>query len=508
MGSLSHQTDYLLFSAAAIAVFAAAQWWLVRQRAGRMPVLAWVIALAVLAAGAFATERAGFQARTNLAGMVRGYAPTYAAELTRLGHAGIPLSAHADEPLYRDAVAAQLRWLAANDGINDIYTVRRSRAGQVQFIVDSETDYDRNGRFEGEREARTAIGEHFDLKSAALDSAFAGHGSFADEPYQDRWGVWVSAFWPLLDSKGHVEAVVGVDYAAASWLSAIASARRGVMWMAAIILVLLLAATTIIALLRVQLEHREQTQRALTEAKDAAEHANRIKSQFLANMSHEIRTPIHGILGLSELLLNTALTEKQSRWAQLINSSVNALRSVVNDILDYSKIEANKVQLEHVDFSPRQLLIDAIDLHAPSAVKKAITLTTEVDPSVPTQINGDPTRLGQVLNNLISNAIKFTAQGGVHIQLRAREESNGVRLRFAVLDSGPGIPLDVRGGLFQPFMQADGSTTRKHGGTGLGLAICKELVALMQGRIDFEPRPEGGSRFSFDALLLPALGKL
>jgi two-component system, sensor histidine kinase and response regulator len=247
-----------------------------------------------------------------------------------------------------------------------------------------------------------------------------------------------------------------------------------------------------------QLRARE----AMREAKEAAEAATRAKGEFLANMSHEIRTPMNGVLGLAELVLGTELRPRQRAYVQAIRTSAEALLTVIDDILDLSKIEAGKLEIDRVVFSPRSLVDDVLGLLAPRAEAKGLGLVGCVESEVPAVLLGDPHRLRQVPINLMGNAIKFTEAGDVSLSMDAGEAApDAATLRVAVSDTGIGVPEAKRAAIFEPFEQADGSTTRRYGGTGLGLAISSRLVELMGGTIGIEGRAGGGSVFAFTALM-------
>lgn len=424
-----------------------------------------------------------------------GYAPSYAFTFEQLGHHQINFQTKSDDPLYLKLIDYEKGWQKANSFIADIYTMKRSASGEFAFLVDSETDYDKDGIFTGERESRTQIGEVFNRHIPELELVASGIPSFTTEPYSDRWGTWLSAFVPIYH-LGKVDSILAVDFPAQTYLLDVRNAQSMVL------LCSLLFFTSIFGLLYAK-QKQEEHSCSLTNALQNAEVATKTKSQFLANMSHEIRTPLNGILGSISLMQEQLVSTEVKSHITTMKTCAEALRALINDILDFSKIESGKIELEAVDFNIQKTILETLDLLSPLATKKEISILLSADDLPCPWVRADLNRFRQIFINLVSNAIKFTPEGTVRIKVSQIKIQDRVQVQISVQDSGIGMSQQDQKKLFQSFSQVDASTTRKFGGTGLGLAICKGLVESMEGIIEVESQLGKGSTFTFSIMANP-----
>ena len=481
-----------------VAVLATVATSVVARRAGlqRSRNLAWIFLVVSLGLGSLYVNAAGNRAAKDLERMISAMAPTYARELEIMGHSGIDSQTRPDDPRYLEMIEAEKRWLESNRIVSDIYTFRKLENGAVVLVVDSETDYDRDGTFSGARESRTAIGEAYPNLIPALEIAFNGEVSFDGDPSTDRWGTWISGFAPMHDAEGRVEAVLGVDYDAFLWVKAIARSRLDALAVISAVLAVMLTGLVSVSRLRRAAVEAEQRNAEVAAIRDSALAASRTKTQFLANVSHELRTPLHVFLGMNELLLTTALDERQRHHAETAQRSADRLLGMVDDLLDFARLEAGKAPMEEETFPLSALLNAAAEQHRVAAEQKRLAFEVEDGIDGELQVICDGRRLRQILRHLLGNAVKFTDAGVVRVRFASRRAAYGkVDLEVEIADTGIGIAPDQRSVVFEQFSQIDPSNTRRHGGTGIGLALSRKLAGQMGGAIDFESELDRGSTF-------------
>jgi signal transduction histidine kinase/DNA-binding response OmpR family regulator len=319
-------------------------------------------------------------------------------------------------------------------------------------------------------------------------------------PFRGGWFTWQRIMPDATVADAQSEdpfLIVASEFSAAERAAELVDRRQAVLFVTVIMLIVTAGAGWFFY---ARQRERQNTEAALRLASASAQESTRLKAQFLANMSHEIRTPMNGVIGMVGLLIDTPLTAEQRSLAEVVRTSAESLLTIINDVLDFSKIEAGQLAFEHTPFNLSDPVENCLTLLAERAHEKGLELAYLIEENVPMQLMGDAGRLHQVLLNLVGNALKFTEHGEVVLRVaRQSEENRRVRLRFTIRDTGVGIAPEARARLFQPFTQADSSTTRRFGGTGLGLAICRQLVSLMGGEIGLDSVPSQGTTFWFTA---------
>lgn len=509
----TYHLDVWIFVAIQACICLATSWWIRASYPGSRLWILWTTASLVVGLGSGWAIDAGTRERLRLQRTIEGLAPTYAYETAQLGHSHIDVDTDVTNPEYLALLERQKIWVRLSPEVCDIYTFRVDTDGKARLIVDSETDYDLNGIYEGERESRTQIGEEFDpfLKDVPLDGKV--DNKFSEEIVTDRWGVWVCAYAPIRREDGSVDAILGVDLDAYTWVTSIVRVRV-IRLLISTSLVLMLCGTVLaVSRLRFELLERkrlnEQLQSQATSlakandelaaARDRAESATRAKSDFLANMSHEIRTPMTAILGFTDFLLEEdgfdQAPPSRVEAIHTIQRNGNHLLHVINDILDLSKIESGKLQIEWMACNPNEIVEQVETLMRARAEEKGLQLHIQFESKIPPALMSDPTRLRQIIFNLVGNAIKFTEKGEVRMLVRS-SGGNIPQLEIEIIDSGIGMSLEQQRLLFNPFTQADASMGRRFGGTGLGLTISRRLAQLMGGDVEIVESNLGvGTRF-------------
>jgi signal transduction histidine kinase/ActR/RegA family two-component response regulator len=494
---MSSTTDYIIFIAACTGVFAFVQLVMRRTHTRRsLPWWSWAVLGIILGPTIYIARKHEHDKQLDLEHTVSGMGPTYVEELINADYLQLSLATAPDDATYLRLIEKQKRWLELNTGIADIYTMTMTDKGIPALLLDSETDYNRDGKYEGETEARTDIGELYEEEDASLLQAFEGKARFNSDIFTDRWGTWISASYPVFNVDGTVHSVFGIDFPASSWVTAMAEARRAVLLVGGVMVLLLLGVAGLYVIMGEMIRQQEmQKELAESHAQNARALAD-ARSEFLANMSHEIRTPMTAILGYADLLVHEKSLSEEDRRGHIetIKRNGEHLLGLINDVLDLSKIEAGKMEVEPTRCNPIEVINDVLSLLALKARDKQLELRADFAFPLPAMITSDALRLRQIMVNYAGNALKFTKQGSVTI--RVSHDATKAMIKFEVIDTGVGMTPAQIAKLFGAYTQADASTARQFGGTGLGLNISKQLAKLLGGDVIVTSELGKGSVFS------------
>ena len=510
--------------------------WLIYNRYSIGYILtSWVLFLVFLTLGYTRAIREEQLYHLTWTNTFQGITQSFASATEAMGHAKITRQTEQDDPLYQNILNLHSSWCRDFPMINYVYTLRlrENETEKVNWIVSCPTDVDGNGRIEGPKEVGEELYKPYDEWFEVYRKAFDGEVALDENLHSLEFGEFATSVAPLRDpdNPDYIEAIIGIDFDLKKWNRMLAQIQFASAQFLALILFLYLTALYFIALLHRTILRISETNRELIAAKRAADAAARAKSDFLANMSHEIRTPMNALVGFTEILTQRLYQncgpqerEESEGIMEIIRENGRLLLTIINDILDFSKIEANLLQVESVPISVKQIIEEIWQTEMPNVMAKHLDFSVKYKEPIPEQILGDPTRLRQILLNLIGNAIKFTEKGSViihcetfsppHAEPRFRSGSGithensailhdphnpypgSTMLKIDVIDTGIGIAPTQLEYLFQPFTQLDNSSTRRFGGTGLGLSIAKRLAHLMDGDITATSELGVGSTFT------------
>ena len=521
IASLSNHAEFFVFAALCVAAFGAQGFWLRQARSAQLPWRVWTIAAALLAVTWHLAAQAGDRERQHIQKFTQDFARLYGGEMEKRGHWKLASDAGPDDPLYLDLIETEKRWLALSPSVNDIYTLRKLPDGRNVFIVDSETDYDRNGKYEGEREQRTTIGEIYEVSVGALENAFRGKETFAFEPITDRWGTWVSAFVPMLAPDGRVDGVLGVDFEAKAFTHAIVAAEWRVIGLMAVMQIVLLAASTLTSAMSVEARERQRAAEQLAEANrrllDVSRQAGmaEVATSVLhnvgnvlnsANVSVELATSkVRQLksagLGKAAALLHehsgdlpaffanaqgalfpgflSRLSEHFSTQQAAVLGELTSLRANLEHINEIVAMQQSYASCGGVieTIKVAELIEDGLRMNAESLAKHAVTVTREFA-AVP-DVSVDKHKLLQILVNLIRNGMQSCEEAAPpDKRLTLRVANGNGSVKISVVDNGLGIPPENLDRIFR-----HGFTTKKTGhGFGLhsGALAAKEMGGALR----------------------------
>ena len=413
-------------------------------------------------------------------------------------HATFVSQAQESSPEYEAAIAPLSRILVANDQIKFVYTFVL-RDGEVHFVLDPTPSGDADG--DGIEDKSHIMDPYPEATPAMLKTLSTRTPVAETKVATDRWGSFISAFAPFYDARGQFVGAAGVDLTADRYMARLARVRRAAaLGLAVALATACLVGAGVFAFRRAaaRAESRIHKMKEDLAAQAVAEATANAKSQFLANMNHELRTPMNGVLGMTELLKETSLTEEQLDFTETIRRSGQLMLVLVNDILDFWDLESGQVAFESAPFDLLAVIEEVGEIMVDRVREKGLELMIDFAPGTPRWIVGDRRRVRQILANLANNAVKFTERGSVRIVAECLERGGDeALLRISVVDTGIGIPAEKQACIFDKFTQADSSSTRRYGGTGLGLSIASRLVELMGGSIGVTSQPGEGSTFRF-----------